>query len=103
MPISAEVSRDKLVSDFKAMVADAEELLRLTAGQAGEKVADVRARLGDQLSVAKGRIADAETVFLEQTRKVANATDDYVHKNPWQSVAAAAGVAFLLGLLAGRR
>lgn len=103
MPISAEVSRDKLVSDFKAMVADAEELLKLTAGQAGEKVADVRSRLNDQLAVAKDRLADADAALREQTRKVAHATDDYVHKNPWQSVAAAAGVAFLLGLLAGRR
>lgn len=97
------VSRDKLVADFKVVVADAEELLKLTAGQAGEKLTDVRARLGDRLLTAKDRIADAETAMREQARKVANATDDYVHKNPWQSVGAAAGLAFLLGLLAGRR
>lgn len=97
------VSRDKLVADFKVVVADAEELLKLTAGQAGEKLGDVRTRLGDRLLSAKDRIADAESALLEQTKKVAHATDDYVHKNPWQSVGAAAGVAFLLGLLAGRR
>jgi len=103
MAQNADVSRDKLVSDFKVVVSDAEELLKLTAGQAGEKLTEVRARLGDRLSSAKDRIADVESAVVEQTKKVAYATDDYVHKNPWQSVGAAAGVAFLLGLLAGRR
>ena len=33
----SQVTKDKLVSDFKAVVADTEELLKLTAGQAGDK------------------------------------------------------------------
>ena len=39
------VAKDKLVADLKLVVADTEELLRATAGQAGEKVAELRARL----------------------------------------------------------
>jgi ElaB/YqjD/DUF883 family membrane-anchored ribosome-binding protein len=97
------VSRDKLIADFKVVVADAEELLKLTAGQAGEKLTDVRARLNDRLAVAKDRIADADLAVRQQTKKVVDVTDDYVHKNPWQSVGVAAGVAFLLGLLVSRR
>ncbi|ATE61424.1 DUF883 family protein [Thauera sinica] len=103
MSETAHPSRDKLVSDLKVVVADAEELLKLTAGQAGEKLSDVRTRLGDRLSVAKERIADAETALVDRSKKAARATDDYVHDHPWQSVGVAAGVAFLLGLLAGRR
>lgn len=95
--------RDKLIADFKVVIADAEELLRLTAGQAGERLTEVRSRLNERLTSAKGRVFDADSVLREQTRKVAEATDDYVHQNPWQSVGVAAGVAFLLGLLAGRR
>lgn len=100
---TANHSKDKLVADLKVVVADAEELLKLTAGQAGEKISDVRVRLGDRLAVAKDRIADAEAAVLEKTKKAAHATDDYVHAHPWESVGVAAGVAFLLGLLAGRR
>lgn len=103
MSKNADVSRDKLVSDFKVVISDAEELLKLTAGQAGERLTEVRGRLNDRMMAAKDRIADMESVVVEQTKKVAYATDDYVHKNPWQSVGVAAGVAFLLGLLAGRR
>ncbi len=103
MSHDADVSRDKLVSDFKVVISDAEELLKLTAGQAGDKLSEVRGRLGDRMLAAKDRIADMEAAAVERAKKVANATDDYVQKNPWQSVGIAAGVAFLLGLLAGRR
>lgn len=103
MSNNADVSRDKLVSDFKVVISDAEELLKLTAGQAGDKLSEVRSRLGDRMQTAKDRISDMEAVAVEQAKKVAYATDDYVHKNPWQSVGIAAGVAFLLGLLSGRR
>ena len=96
-------SRDKLVSDMKVVVADAEELLKLTAGQAGEKLTDVRSRLGDRLAVAKERIADGEGALIDRSKKAARATDGYVHDHPLQSGGVAAGVAFLLGLLAGRR
>ena len=34
-------SKEKLVADLKLVVADTEELLRATAGQAGEKVAEL--------------------------------------------------------------
>lgn len=106
MPSAAEpnhASREKLLADLKAIVADSEELLKLTTGQAGEKLTEVRSRLGDPLGRAKEQFADAEHALREKTRQVAHATDDYVHANPWQSVGIAAGVAFLLGMLAGRR
>ncbi len=103
MTDTATPSKDKLVSDLKVVVADAEELLKLTAGQAGEKLTDVRSRLGRRLEAAKERIASAETAIRERTKQAAHATDDYVHDHPWQAVGVAAGLAFLLGLLAGRR
>lgn len=96
-------AKEKLVADFKAVVADTEELLKLTTGQAGDKLSDVRGRLSERLVGAKERLADAEHALRENARKVAHATDDYVHAHPWQSVGIAAGVAFLLGLLSGRR
>jgi ElaB/YqjD/DUF883 family membrane-anchored ribosome-binding protein len=103
MSNGTEVSRDKLVADFKLVISDAEELIKLTAGEAGSKLTEARGRLNERVAQAKERLADADAALREQTRKVAHATDDYVHKNPWQAVGVTAGVAFLLGLLAGRR
>ena len=99
----SQVTKDKLVSDFKAVVADTEELLKLTAGQAGDKVADVRVRLTDKLTSAKYKLQDLEAAVVQKTKAAARATDDYVHDNPWKSVSVAAGVGLLLGILIGRR
>jgi hypothetical protein len=40
----SEVTKDKLIADVKLVIADTEELLRATAGQAGDKIAEIRAR-----------------------------------------------------------
>jgi ElaB/YqjD/DUF883 family membrane-anchored ribosome-binding protein len=97
------VTRDKLVADLKLVVTDAEELLKLTAGQAGEKVAAIRDKVQKGLEQAKGKIVEIESKAVEKTKAAARATDTYVHENPWKSVGVAAGVGFLLGLLIGRR
>jgi ElaB/YqjD/DUF883 family membrane-anchored ribosome-binding protein len=91
------------VTELKEIASDAEELLRLTAGQAGDKIADVRTRLGQSLSSVKGQLAQFEAEMLQRGKEVARATDEYVHDNPWKAIGATAGVAFLLGLLIGRR
>jgi len=99
----AQVTKDKLVADFKLVVADAEELLRLTANQAGDKVSEIRTRAQDHLVSAKAKLADAEAALRDNAKAMARATDDYVRDNPWQSVGIAAGFGFLLGLIIGRR
>ncbi|MBU0688623.1 MAG: DUF883 family protein [Gammaproteobacteria bacterium] len=97
-----DVSKQKLASDMRAVVADAEELLKATADQAGEKAASLRERAKANLAVAKVRLEEAEHAVLERTKVAAKATDEYVHDNPWQAVGVAAGVGLLLGMLIGR-
>jgi ElaB/YqjD/DUF883 family membrane-anchored ribosome-binding protein len=97
------VNKEKLVSDMKIVVADAEELLRATASVAGEKVSELRVRIQDRLRDAKVRIADAEVALLDKTKAAARATDDFVHENPWRAVGISAGIGLLLGIIIGRR
>lgn len=103
MPRAAKSSKDKLITDLQAIIEDAEELLELTADQTGDKLGALRDRISGRLLTAKDRIADAEAALIDSSKKAARATDDYVHEHPWQSLGVAAGVAFLLGLLASRR
>jgi ElaB/YqjD/DUF883 family membrane-anchored ribosome-binding protein len=98
-----DVSKDKLVADLKVVVADAEELLRATASQAGEKVSVARERVQASLANARVKLVEAERVLVDRTRQAAKATDEYVRENPWQAVGIAAGVGFLIGLLINRR
>ena len=96
-------SQEKLVSDIKSVISEAEEMLGATADQAGEKIANLRARIQERLRDAKVRLADAEEVLVAKTKAAARATDDYVHESPWTAVGIAAGVGLLVGLLIGRR
>ena len=98
-----QVSKDKLISDVKVVIADAEELLRATANQAGDKMADIRAKAQDHLATAKASLADAQAMVVDRAKAVGHATDDYVHDNPWRAVGAAAGIGLVIGLLIGRR
>jgi len=98
-----EVSKEKLVQDFKLVIADAEELLRATATQAGEKVAAARERIQDRLHTAKIKLAEAEEAVLIRTREAARVTDEFVHDKPWYAVGIAAGVGLIIGMLIGRR
>ena len=101
--MSTDASKDKLVADLKVVVADAEELLRATASQAGEKVTAARARIEASLASAKIKLSDAERAALEKAKEAAKVTDEYVHDHPWHAVGIAAGVGLVLGLLIGRR
>ena len=96
-------NKQKLVSDMKVVVADAEEILRATAGVAGDKMGDLRERIGERLRDAKLRLADAEAALVDRTKAAARATDDYVQENPWRAVGIAAGIGLLLGVIIGRR
>lgn len=100
--MEGEISKDKLVHDFRVVVSDAEELLRATAGQAGEKVAAARDRIQENLVAAKARLASAEEAVAEKTKQAAKATDLYVHENPWKAVGIGAGVGLIIGMLISR-
>ena len=100
---SNDVSKEKLVADLKVVVADAEELLRATAAQAGEKVAAARERIQASLASAKLKLTEAERALLEKTKEAAKLADEYVHENPWQAVGIAALAGLVLGILISRR
>ena len=100
---SNDVSKDKLVADLKVVVADAEELLRATASQAGEKVSAARQRIEASLATAKVKLTEAEEALLEKSKEAAKAADEYVRENPWQAVGVAAAAGLVLGVLISRR
>jgi ElaB/YqjD/DUF883 family membrane-anchored ribosome-binding protein len=97
------VSKEKLISDVKVVLADAEDLLKAAASSTGEKAAELRERAAVALKRAKERVQDIQDVVVEKSKVVARATDDYVHDHPWKAVGIAAGVGFLIGLLVNRK
>ncbi len=103
MTDSTAARADKLMSDLRLFVADAEELLRATAGQTGESAAEVRSRIQASLTKARDSLADMQDAAVAKARAAGHAADDYVHDHPWKSITVAGGIGLLLGLLISRR
>ena len=101
--MNTEVTNDKLAADLKVVIADAEELLKATASQAGEKVAAARVKIQESLDVAKGKLARLSEAGVDKAKEAARATDDFVHEHPWKAVGIGAAVGVIVGMLISRR
>ena len=98
-----QVTAEDILEDLRAVVQDAEALLKATEGQAGEKVAEIRARVKESLGSVRERMQDTGDGIKTRTRAAAQSADEYVHENPWVAVGIAAGIGFLIGSLGRRR
>jgi len=101
--MSEPMNSAKLLEALQSVVRDAEALLHATASQTGDRIDAVRSRAEESLKQAKSSLGDLQDEALESVREAADATQDYVKKNPWQSIGIAAGVGLLIGLLLRRR
>jgi ElaB/YqjD/DUF883 family membrane-anchored ribosome-binding protein len=93
----------KLVTDLRVLAADAEELVKATASQTGDKITEVRGKIQQSVADLKPRLAQAQAALTDNAKAAVNTGDAYVHSNPWTAMGVAAGVGLLVGLLIGRR
>ena len=99
----SEASIDRLVDEVRQVIGDVENLLKATAGQAGDKADEVRSRAEHTLRAARSRLEGLQDDALARARHAAGEADRYVRDNPWQSIGIVAGIAFLVGVLVSRR
>lgn len=98
-----DITTETLVEDLKVVMRDAEALIKATSAQTGEKIQEVRAQAEASLRQARERLTQLEDEALQRAREVADATEEYVRENPWQSLGIAAGIGLVLGILISRR
>jgi ElaB/YqjD/DUF883 family membrane-anchored ribosome-binding protein len=87
-----EAPADRFMDELRNVIADAEELLRVTADEAGPKVQEVRARAEESLRAAR-----------EQLQGAGKHLDAHVRENPWAAVGVAAAIGLLAGILLSRK
>lgn len=97
------LTTDKLMQDMRLVVTDAEDLLKATAGQTGERIEKVRARAEESLRTARNRLQIAGKTVQEGAKEAVLSVNEQVHQNPWSAVGVAAGVGLVIGILLGRR
>ena len=98
---SPEVTKERLMEEFGAVVGETEQFLKSVATAGGDKRDAVRAGIDERLADAGDRLAKIRDESMRQVTAAARSTDDYVQGNPWRSVGIAVGVATLAGLVAG--
>jgi len=101
--IKAKTAQEILMNDFQTLVSDTERLLEHTATLAGDQADVLREQIHDSLLRARETLKVTEDSLRLRGEAAVAATEAYVQTNPWQSVGIAAGVGFLIGLLATRR
>jgi len=95
----AAPKHEQTLVDLTRVIEQAESLLD-TLGEEGSEVIDtVRKRVMRTMNQAKSRLADSGEAVREATTATTKRADEYVHENPWKSVAVAAGVGALVALL----
>lgn len=96
------LGRQKIVEDLRVLLTDSEEMVRLAASVPGEGVEALRERLGTHVESLQAALGDAQHKAHRRYRTATVNAERYVRHNPWQAVGIAAGVGFLLGVLATR-
>jgi ElaB/YqjD/DUF883 family membrane-anchored ribosome-binding protein len=94
---------DDAGTDMKALVKDAQSLLTAAASLTGTKADELRERGMRMLDAALDKSGQYKDQAMVKGKELAKNADVYVKDNPWRTVAAAAGVGLLLGVLLGRK
>jgi ElaB/YqjD/DUF883 family membrane-anchored ribosome-binding protein len=93
----------RIAADFRAMIADSEDLLKAAATMSGDGLAAARVKFEEKVSRAKTALADASQPMIDKTREGAAAVNGYVHDKPWSAVGVAAAAGLLVGFLVAKR
>jgi ElaB/YqjD/DUF883 family membrane-anchored ribosome-binding protein len=95
---TARTSQD-LAAELKTLVAEAEALM---SGSPTEHTTDMLDNLRERFSAVQERLASTCENAKKKVVAGARYTDEAIRANPYQSLAIAAGVGLLVGVLIGR-
>jgi ElaB/YqjD/DUF883 family membrane-anchored ribosome-binding protein len=89
--------------EWHRLVADVEDLVKKVANVDDDEIAAIRSKVEDTLAEAKSSAAAGIAAVRGRAEDASEATDEYVHENPWAAIGIAAAVGIIIGFVAGRR
>lgn len=98
-----EDSKQALVKDLKDAVGDAGDLVNNVATATAEEFAQARTKLEARLGQARTRLLDAGQTVSDKAWCTVDATNHFVHENPWKVLGVAAAAAIVIGAILSRR
>lgn len=98
-----EGNKEKLVNDIKAVIGDADTLLKGVASSAAGELSAARDRVETQLGEAKSRLNVARAEATRRACDAADAADAFARGNPWKLFGISALAGLLIGIVLTRR
>ncbi|HEX7936297.1 MAG TPA: DUF883 family protein [Paraburkholderia sp.] len=91
---------EDIASELRTLMSELESTL--ADGTQADAVA-LRGKLSKQLDAARSRLNDTRDAMRDRAGVAFAGADDYVHENPWQTLAIVGGVALIAGALFASR
>ena len=85
--------------DTNTSTQTAENAMKSTA----ESVGALAQKVQETVRQTQARLTELQRDLVDRSKYEAESTDAYVHDKPWNAVAAAVGIGFIIGLIVGRR
>lgn len=92
-----------IAKEFKKFVGDIEDLFKSSNALTGDELAKTKKQLDQRIKTARTSLNDASGNILQNARRTAALTNQYVHQQPWTVVGTGAALSFLLGYLLASR
>jgi ElaB/YqjD/DUF883 family membrane-anchored ribosome-binding protein len=90
---------EDIATELRSLMSELEDTL--SDGTQADATA-LRAQLSKRLDVARSRLNDTRDAVRQRAEAALADADDYVHENPWQTVAIVGGIALIAGALFAR-
>ena len=90
-------------NDVKVLLRDSQALFQAAAALTGDKAEEMRNRAMLLLDTAISKAREAQADAVVAGKEMVSSAEDYMTENPWCTIAAAAGVGFLLGMVLSRK
>lgn len=101
--VTGALARERVHEDLKALIHDAEELIKATAGEMSERAKTARERLSAGLERAKVTCLDLQERGMVQAKAAAAKADTVIRDHPYESLGISFGLGLLIGVLVTRR
>ena len=92
-------SKDKLLSDLRAVVEDAQALMKEAVDTSAQGVAQMPAYFEDKVGAVKDHLQQVKSAVETRARDMGAATNQYVKDNPWKSIGFATAASLCISLL----
>jgi len=94
-------SREQLLEEFHAVVAETEQLLKTVASLGADQAGMLKGNVDEALASASERVVDIRDRYVAQAEAAAKAADEYVRQNPWRAIGIVAVASVAVGLVSG--